>query len=108
MSVKTATMVGLVLFGLLSVTDLCLTWMLIRHSGGRVYESNPLAHAWLAGYGWHGLIGFKSATVLVFATVVLVLLRYRPRAGLALVTFACLAVGWVVLYSYRMLPRVFG
>jgi hypothetical protein len=82
--------------------------MLIRHGGGRVYESNPVAHAWLKGYGWHGLIGFKGGTVLVFTGVVLVLLRHRPRAGLVLVMFACAAVGWVVLYSYRMLPHVFG
>jgi hypothetical protein len=99
---------GLILFLILSLSDLCLTWILIRRGEGRVYESNPVAHAWLTGYGWHGLIGFKGATVLVFAAVVLMLLRYRPRASLVLVMFGCVAVGWVVLYSYRMLPHVFG
>src|SRR6478609_3973805 len=101
MTIKSATVAGLILFLILSLSDLCLTWMLIRHGGGRVYESNPVAHAWLRGYGWHGLAGFKGLTVLVFAAAVLVLLRHRPRAGLVLVTFACVAVGWVVLYSYR-------
>jgi hypothetical protein len=107
MNTKNVTLIGLVLFCILSFADLGLTWVLIQHGGGRVRESNPVAGAWLAGYGWHGLAWFKFATILVFATVALVLVRYRPRTGLLLVMFACLAVGWVVLYSYRLLPQAF-
>lgn len=108
MKITIATVLGLVLFALLSLADLGLTWVLIRHGGGRVRESNPVALAWLAGYGWHGLAGFKAATVLVFSGVVVVLVRRRPRAGLLLVLFACFAVGSVVYYSCQLLYRTFG
>jgi hypothetical protein len=108
MSLKSATVIGLFVFTMLSVADLTLTWLLIEYSGGRVRESNPVAHAWLIDFGWHGLVWFKAITMLVVVTVVLVLVRYRPRTGLWLVTFACLAVGGVVLYSYQMLHRVLG
>jgi hypothetical protein len=105
MRVKIATVVGLVLFCILSLADLGLTWKLIRHGDGRVYESNPVARAWLTAYDWQGLVGFKVATMLILAAVVLLLVRYRPKAGLLLVIFSCVAVGWVVLYSYRLVPH---
>ena len=108
MSLKSATVIGLLVFSILSVADLSLTWVLIEYSGGRVRESNPVAHAWLEAFGWHGLVWFKAITMLVVAMVVLVLIRYRPRMGLVLVTFASLAVGAVVAYSYQMLNRVLG
>jgi hypothetical protein len=108
MSLKNATLIGLFAYSLLSLTDLTLTWVLIEYGGGRVRESNPVAHAWLAGFGWHGLIWFKATTMFVVAMVVLVLIRHRPRTGLILVSFACMAVGSVVLYSYQMLNKVLG
>jgi hypothetical protein len=108
MTLKRATIIGLLVFCILSLADLALTWALIEYSGGRVRESNPVAHAWLELFGWHGLIWFKATTMLVVAMAVLVLLRYRPRMGFLLVTFASLAVGAVVLYSYQMLNQVLG
>jgi hypothetical protein len=108
MSLKNATLIGLLVFSILSLADLTLTWVLIEYSGGRVRESNPVADAWLAVFGWHGLVWFKAITMLVVGMVVLVLLRHRPRTGFVLVSFACLAVGAVVLYSYQMLNRVLG
>src|SRR5262249_1583804 len=102
------TVLGLVFFSLLSLADLSLTWLLIVKGAGRVRESNPVAHAWLAGYGWHGLAAFKATTMLIFALVVVVLMRRPPRTGLLLVMFACLTVGSVVFYSYHLLHRAFG
>ncbi len=108
MNVKNATVAGLVVFSILSLVDLCLTWVLIRYSGGRVVESNPVAQAWLAKHGWQGMIGFKIATISVFLAVVFVVSYHRPRTGLGLVVFACLSVGCVVLYSCHLLVRAFG
>jgi Domain of unknown function (DUF5658) len=108
MNAKRATVAGLIVFSILSLADLCLTWVLIRYSGGRVQESNPLAQAWLAKHGWQGMVGFKMATISVFLAVVFVVSCYRPRTSLVLVLFACLSVGSVVLYSCHLLVRAFG
>lgn len=91
------------LFVFLSLCDLMLTGMVIRYSDGRIYESNPIAGAWLADYGWQGLVIFKVLGLgLVAFTSVFVSLR-RPRAGTRLLTFACVVVGLVVLYSWYLL-----
>src|SRR5438105_1085430 len=50
---------GLFLFMLLSMADLSLTWFLLTGSNGKIYESNPIAAAWLATYGWAGLVLYK-------------------------------------------------
>ena len=81
MSLKSATVIGLLVFSILSVADLSLTWVLIEYSGGRVRESNPVAHAWLEAFGWHGLVWFKAITMLVVAMVVLVLRRIPAPHG---------------------------
>ena len=48
------------LFILLSLVDLALTWWLLAHSYGQVYEANPVARWWLMRYGAAGLAGFKA------------------------------------------------
>jgi hypothetical protein len=95
------------LFALLSVTDLFLTWWLLDHSDGEVYESNPVANWWLARHGWLGLVAFKAGGVLLVIGLVAFISRYRPRAGGRILGFACAILALVVLYSaflWRWVP----
>jgi hypothetical protein len=89
----------LLLFVLLSLSDLGLTWLLVERGAGEVYESNPLAGWWLAAFGWLGLAAFKAGTVVTVAGLALWVSRYRPAAGNLILVFACSAVGCVVGYS---------
>lgn len=86
-------------FILLSVSDLCLTWVLIRDGDGAVYEGNPAANWFLARGGWLGLSGFKLAAVTGVAGLLVLIARYRPRLGGRLLTFACSCSLVVVVYS---------
>jgi hypothetical protein len=89
----------LALFAALSLADLALTWLLLERSGGRAYESNPVAAWWLLSFGWAGLAGFKFAVAGVVAGLALVVSRSRPRAGGRVLAFGCSALLAVVLYS---------
>lgn len=87
------------LFAFLSLADLGLTWYLLRHSDGAVYEGNPVARRFLLAYGWAGLAVFKAALVLLTAGICLAIARRRPRAAGHVLTFACATLAGVVLYS---------
>ncbi len=93
----------LLLFLLLNLLDLLLTWRLLQP--GAVSEGNPVANWWLLSYGWPGLIGFKAAMVLLSAGLLTVVARRRPLAGSRALNVACVAVGAVVLYSACLLGR---
>jgi hypothetical protein len=69
---------------------------------GQVYESNPIAEAWLSAYGWSGLVLFKLLIIVVVAAVASFVSLSRPRAGGRILTFACIAVAVVVAYSTHM------
>jgi hypothetical protein len=92
----------LLLFTFLSLADLCLTYALIQDGDGQVYESNPIAAAWLSSYGWSGLILFKLVIIAIVGTVAAFVSVSHPRAGGRILTFACLAVAVVVAYSTHM------
>jgi hypothetical protein len=94
--------VRLTLYTVLSVADLGLTYALIQQGEGEVYESNPIAEAWLSSYGWTGLALFKLAIILIVATVAAFVSLSRPRTGGHILTFACLAVALVVTYSIHL------
>jgi len=82
---------------------LCLTWYLIHNGAGSIYESNPIADAWLAAYGWLGLAFFKVLCVgMVIVISLLVALRF-PRTGARLLTFACVATAAVLIYSMSLI-----
>ena len=93
----------LILFLLLNVADLVLTWVLLRSDHGECYESNPLAGWVLTFGGWLGLVGFKAAVVVVVAGLALIISRSRPQAGGRVLFFACSAVALVVVYSSYLL-----
>jgi hypothetical protein len=88
-----------ILFSLLSLADLGLTWFLIGQGGGQVYESNPLAGWCLVRHGWVGLACFKVAVVLVVFALAAVISRFRPRAGGQVLGLGCAVLALVVLYS---------
>jgi hypothetical protein len=87
------------LFGLLSLADLGLTWLLLERGGGTVYESNPVAGWFLASYGWAGLVGFKAASMSLVIGAASLVAMYRPRCGSLVLTFGCSAAAAVVGYS---------
>jgi hypothetical protein len=88
-----------IMFVLLSLADLALTWWLLSSSAGGVYEANPLANWLLARHGWLGLAGFKTAMVVLVIGLVGLIARTRPRAAGRVLGFGCAAVAVVVLYS---------
>jgi hypothetical protein len=98
----------LVLFVLLNVADLVLTWLLIRHSQGQVYESNPVANWLLTRWGWLGLSTFKLGAVMMVGALSLIIASYRPRAGGLLLSFGCSALLLVVLYSSSLAACIEG
>jgi hypothetical protein len=94
-----ALLAGFVALGL---TDLLQTYALLRNSQGTAYESNPLANAWLTGYGWHGLAAYKAAVMALVVGVVLILSRRHPRVAAAIAGLGCAVDLWVVLYTRQL------
>jgi hypothetical protein len=89
----------LLLFACLSLADLGLTWHLLAHGEGQVYEGNPLAHWWLAHYGWPGLTCFKVALALLVVGLTLAIAGQRPQAAGRVLLLSCAILAAVVLYS---------
>ena len=102
MKATTFLPIRLTLYALLSCADLALTYMLIRTGEGEVYESNPIAEAWLNSYGWTGLALYKLGIVLIVATLAAFISLSRPRTGGHVLSFACLSVALVVGYSVHL------
>jgi hypothetical protein len=98
----------LMLFVCLSLTDLVLTWHLLSHGDGQVYEGNPLARWWLAHYGWLGLTLFKLSLALFVVGLTLVIARQRPRAAGKVLVLSCVILATVVLYSGLLAWAVAG
>src|SRR5215471_14829004 len=71
----------LLLFALLSLADLSLTWWLLTLPDSPIHEGNPVAEWCLAQFGWIGLAGFKTAVVVLVAGLAVVISRRRPWAG---------------------------
>jgi hypothetical protein len=93
----------LCLYLLLSLADLLLTRQLVGGSPTEVYESNPIANAWLHAYGWAGLAAYKALAVLVVIGLVTLIFLHRPKLSGRVLQFACMATGSVVVYSCLLL-----
>jgi len=91
-----------VIFALLSLGDLALTWWLLEHSGRVIFEGNPVADWWLNQFGWSGLAGFKAAMVLLVIILTTLIARQRPRAASRTLRFACAALVLVMLHSVAL------
>ena|SRR5438270_673525 len=87
------------LFVALSIADLVLTWVLLQHTGGVVYESNPIANVFLSHYGWAGMVIFKLTDMLLVAWIVCLLGLFQPSAARRVLTIACTILACVALYS---------
>jgi len=105
---KTFSWNRLLLFAGLSLADLLLTWALISHGNGEVYESNPIAGAVLAKFHWLGLAAFKFLAFAVVVCLTAIIARQRPAVSARVLTFACSALGGVTLYSCSLLARIFA
>jgi hypothetical protein len=92
------------LFLLLSLADLALTYWLLRQSDRQIYEANPVARWWLVQYGAAGLACFKGAVALAVLILVAFIARHRPRAAGRILVFACLSLVLVVVYSATLCP----
>ena len=106
MRAKILPILGLLLFLELSLADLLMTWVLLHHGQGRVYEGNPIAGVFHAKYGFTGLAAFKLTTLAYVGGVSLHVSRRRLIIGLFLLVFACLAAGSTVAYSWQILDAV--
>jgi len=87
------------LYTVLSVADLSLTFFLLTHGKGIIYESNPVASAWLASFGWFGLVTYKALTMALLASIIVFISAHENRLAGRLLVFACLALAAVVGYS---------
>jgi hypothetical protein len=91
-----------ILFVLLSLADLVLTWWLLGHADGQVYEANPVARWWLEWLGAAGLACFKGAAVLLVLVLVALIAHFRPCAAGRILGLGCAILGFVVLYSVAL------
>jgi len=103
MSVKILHPGKLSLYLTLSLADLFLTYRLLQEGGGRVYEGNPIANAWLVAYGWRGLVMFKLLAMLLVGCMAAYVSLYHPQKGGHILQFACCALGLVVIYSCSLM-----
>ncbi|HYT94516.1 MAG TPA: DUF5658 family protein [Gemmataceae bacterium] len=94
------------LFVLLSAADLALTCYLLGQSNGQFYEANWLAGSVLTRFGFAGLAVFKVLMVVFVSTLVGIIAARRPSAARRVASFACLAVGIVVVYSVTLCSRM--
>ena len=90
------------LFVLLSLGDLLLTWWLLEHSGRVVCEANPIADWWLERFGWLGLAGFKASMVLFVIVLTSVISRHRPHAARRILGFGCTILALVALHGFAL------
>ncbi|QEL20983.1 DUF5658 family protein [Limnoglobus roseus] len=102
MTARRFCLYGMLVFGLLSVVDFVTTFALVLTKPG-AYESNPVAGAWLEKYGWRGLAGFKSLSVLVVLGALGIVCWRRPRLGAWAVVAACFAMLTVAIYSRHLM-----
>lgn len=96
---KTLHLPRVALFTLLGLLDLFLTSHLLQFGGGQVYESNPIAGAFLRTYGLGGLVVFKLILTGLVDALAVVVAWHRPAFGGRILTFGCLATSGVVVYS---------
>jgi cell division protein FtsB len=87
-----------VLYALLSMLDLFLTWLLVDGVRG-TYEANPLAADILENHGWAGVALFKGGCVAIVLATGALLWRRRPRTARVILGLACSCALGVVGYS---------
>ncbi len=95
----------MLLFCVVSLLDMALTYVLINHQSDQFVESNPIARYILVSWGFQGMAYFKLALVSVVVFNAQLIARQKPRVALRLFHFASATVGLVVVYSLFLLMR---
>jgi hypothetical protein len=96
------------LFLIVNVLDVMMTYMMLSDAPepeGRTmfYESNPVAHWFLAGWGLYGIVIFKFSMVAVVEVIAQIVALRQLQMGRRLLEFGTLVVAVVVLYSMYLL-----
>jgi len=100
MVLRTYPVSRLLIFLLLSATDLAFTYLLVgKMPPGMFREGNPFADAWLARFDWNGLLIYKVIASALFVVTVVYIGTQQPRKAQFLSTFGCLVLGGVLAYS---------
>jgi hypothetical protein len=92
------------LFIVLSVADLLMTYFLLRQAGDHLQfvEANPVARHFLNHWGVRGMVYFKFGMVALVCIVTQVIARYRPFTARLLLFFAIVVMIYVLVYSVRL------
>jgi len=91
------------LFVLVSALDVFMTYILLSHSNGLFYESNPVARFFIREWGPKGMVYFKFVMVAFVCVVAQIIARRKPEVARWLLLGATGVVGFVVVYSLRLL-----
>lgn len=97
-----------ILFILLSLSDLVLTWWLLTTYPTIVEESNPFANWLLDQYGWMGLVFLKMAVIGVVIIIYRLLRSWRPQTAQTVLSFGCAVLIAVVGYSVSLAGQAQG
>jgi hypothetical protein len=89
---------------LLNLCDIVATWALLRRDSGFV-ESNPVARWFFHGWGFRGMVWFKLAMVALVVVIAQAVARKNEPLARTLLTFGCIVVGCVFIYSYWLGTR---
>lgn len=92
-------------FVLVSAFDLFMTYILLRQSGNRFIESNPVAGRFYADWGIKGMIYYKFGMVALICVITQIVVRHRPRTAKWVLNGATLVVAGVVVYSFLLLLK---
>lgn len=92
-------------FTLLSGADFALTRHLLQIGDDSFYEWNGAARWCLDQFGWGGLAAFKAVVVASVLALAYWIYRYRSKIGHRVLTFGCLTVSVVVLYSIYLVAE---
>jgi hypothetical protein len=76
---------------------------LFEEEGFLAIEVNPVANWLLEEFGWAGMAALKFGTMLTVLGLVRLIAHWRPQASFRILTFGCLLVGGVVVYSALLL-----
>ncbi|QVL34206.1 hypothetical protein KIH39_09950 [Telmatocola sphagniphila] len=86
---------------LLSLADLLTTYILLQTSH-RFYEGNPIANFFFHRWNILGMTLFKFSLVAIVIVVSEIVERFRPGLGKLLLTLACAASAYVVVYGIEL------
>jgi len=89
------------LFVLVSAMDVFMTYILLSQDG--FFESNPVAHYFIAGWGTKGMVYFKFGMVAFVCVLSQIIARRRPQVARWLLIGATVVSAIVVVYSVKLL-----